>query len=81
MHVPTVWYGAVSMEIEPSINPVEIRVYDITGRQVGTLCDCAVPSGLTKRFSSADFPKGIIFIRAKSQYRSEVLKIVNLGTR
>jgi hypothetical protein len=69
------------MEIEPCTHPLNVKVYDITGRQVGTLYEGAVPSGFTRRISSADFPKGIIFLRASSQHTSEVFKIVNLGTK
>ncbi len=79
VHMPTVWHGNVSMKIEPSINPVLIRVYDIAGRQLGTLCEHAVPAGFTSRINSREFPKGVIFIRAVAQDKEQVIKIVNLG--
>jgi hypothetical protein len=81
LHVPTIWHGPLNMKIQASTHPVSIRLYDVTGRLIKSLHEREIPSELTKRLSSDDFPKGIMFIRASSQDKNEVLKIVNLGTK
>lgn len=81
LHVPTIWRGTISMQIQPSAQPVSIKVYDASGRLIKSLHEREIPSGLTKRLSSDDFPKGIMFIRASSQDRNEVIKIINLGNK
>lgn len=81
LYVPTIWRSTISMQIQPSAQPVSIKVYDASGRLIRNLYENAVPSGITARLSSADFPRGVMFIRASSQDRNEVIKIINLGTK
>ncbi|MGB7054874.1 MAG: hypothetical protein WBE28_06105, partial [bacterium] len=79
LRAPTIWHGIVNLEIRPSIYSVSIRVYDAAGRLIKSLHESEVGTGLTRQLSSDDFPKGVMFIRALTQNRNEVLKIINLG--
>jgi hypothetical protein len=79
LRAPTIWHGTINLEIRPCINPVSIRVYDAAGRLIRNLHESDTRTGLTRQLSSDDFPKGVMFIRALTQNRDEVLKIINLG--
>ena len=79
VRAPTIWRGTVSLQIQPNMHPVSIKIFDAIGRLIKNWQESDVMNGLTRQLRSDDFPKGVMFIRASIQDRNEVLKIINLG--
>jgi len=79
--VPTIWRGNVTLEIQKSTLPIDIKLYDVAGRMAGKIYHGEVSSGLALHLNSNDFPKGVVFLRALSDTHNEVIKIINLGVQ
>ncbi len=77
-NVPTLWNGTIVMQVRQHLYPIEIKVYDISGRVVKQLYAGMIEEPLQIRFKSNDFPQGILFIRFSSKDITEVRKVINL---
>lgn len=79
LHVPTVWRGDVIMNISQHSDPLEIKLYDVSGRVVKILYRGRVKDPMQIHVRSGNFPAGVLFLNLVSKNTSEVRKIVNLG--
>jgi hypothetical protein len=80
LHVPTIWCGSVTMEIESNHRTLRITLYDVNGRLIREVYEGEVKSGRALKLQSAGLPRGVIFVRACAQNATEVIKVINLGT-
>lgn len=81
IRTPTIWRGSVLLEITQQSDPVEITMYDASGRLVKNLFKGAITTPLQINIKSRDFPTGILFLHVVSKNTTEVKKVVNLGGR
>lgn len=79
VRAPTVWHGEITMNISPHPDPLEIRLYDVSGRMVKNLFQGMVNDPIHVHVQSGDFPAGVLFLKVVSKNSTEVQKIVNLG--
>ncbi|UCF71095.1 MAG: exo-alpha-sialidase [candidate division WOR-3 bacterium] len=77
--MPTIWYGTIDLHIPQNPHPIDIDAYDVTGRLITNIWSGEPTNGQSLRLRSADFPRGVIFVRAASRTMNEVIKVVNLG--
>lgn len=69
----TIWVSAAKPEY------TRITVYDITGREIETLCDGVINAGVsTFRWNAADLPSGNYFIQAVSGSHKKTVKTLLL---
>ncbi len=77
--IPTIWRGSVELKMPHNLHPVEVRLYDVTGRLITRIYSNNTDGFDALRLHSADFPRGIIFVQVRSQNTSKVVKVINLG--
>jgi len=79
-YVPTVWQGTISMQIPQNAHALDISAYDIAGRLIRKIFSGESTTAKTLRLRTADFPRGVIFVRVSGQNISEVFKVINIGS-
>ncbi|KPK69256.1 hypothetical protein AMJ87_10755, partial [candidate division WOR_3 bacterium SM23_60] len=75
---PTIWHGNVSLGIGQCTTPLDIRMYDCTGRFVTHLYHGQALQPVHITMASDDVPSGVLFIKLDTENHSEVHKVVNL---
>jgi hypothetical protein len=79
LQMPTIWRGAVDIYISQNSQPFDLDFYDVTGRLLKRISNRGNNDGMVLKLRSADFPRGIIFVRASGLNTNAVFKAVNLG--
>ncbi len=68
----------ILITIEPSLDPITINAYDVSGRMLKNIYKGKTTSTLSLKLQNSELPSGLIFLRASSRNISEVRQIFNV---
>ncbi|OGC42359.1 hypothetical protein A2Y85_02660 [candidate division WOR-3 bacterium RBG_13_43_14] len=78
IEAPSIWRGDIMLMVNADQGPVNINIYDASGRLVMDQVTSVSTVQHHIRISSSKLPAGVLFIWASNAKQSEVIKVINL---
>lgn len=78
LSAPVVSKGNIIFKISPTLEPVSINTYDVSGKLLKRLYNGKISASFNVMVKSSDLPSGVLFIKAAGNNVSDVREFVNI---